>query len=158
MRTNFNFKAEWAVAIQMLSADIRLSVYETILSMGLHDISLADALDANGTVINDEDAMNLLINVEKVLTRRRRARERAAARRRATAENNRISGNASGSSNDNAQPTPVIDTKAPIAHSDTNPDTDHGANSVMPTHDGPVKKTGHKRRHKRKHKSSRARH
>jgi len=83
MRTNFNFKAEWAVAIQMLSADIRLSVYETILSMGLHDISLADALAANGTVINDEDAMNLLSNVEKVLTRRRRARERAAARRRA---------------------------------------------------------------------------
>jgi len=89
MRTNFNFKAEWAVAIQMLSADIRLRVYEIILSMGIHDISLADALADGGMEIADEDAMNLLISVEKVLARRRRARERAAARRlaKSTAEN-----------------------------------------------------------------------
>jgi len=81
MRKNFNFKAEWAVAIQSLGADIRLCVYQVILTMGLHEMSLSEALAVDGVVINDDDAMNLLVGVEKVLARRRRARERAAARR-----------------------------------------------------------------------------
>jgi len=81
MRKNFNFKAEWAVAIQMLGKDIRLCVYQIILTMGLHDVSLDDAMAANGVAVSDSEAMNLLVSVEKVLMRRRRARERAAARR-----------------------------------------------------------------------------
>jgi len=89
MRKNFNFKAEWAVAIQMLSADMRLCVYQIILTMGLHDVSLDNAIATNGVTISDSDALNLLINVEKILTSRRRARERAAARRLARATETR---------------------------------------------------------------------
>jgi len=81
MRKNFNFKAEWAIAIQTLCTDLRLRVYQVIITMGFNDMSLDEALADMNVAISDSEALNLLAEVDKVLKRRRRARQRAAARR-----------------------------------------------------------------------------
>jgi len=140
MRKNFNFKAEWAIAIQSLHVDMRLCVYQIILTMGLNDVSLDDAIAANGAVIHDQESMALLADVEKILIRRRRARERAAARR--LAKSTQLSPSPS-------PETTTTETTSPEATSpDTpSPDTTTEAISIIPRH----------RRHKHKKRKSRTR-
>jgi len=162
MRKNFNFKAEWAVAIQMLRADMHLTVYQVILTMGLHDVSLEEAVAANNAVISDPDAMNLLLNVEKILTRRRRARERAAARRLARAANTPAPAantpvpavvNTPVKANSTAKPASTATEPAPISATDNNPApsiTDHTPADATPT-------PPRHRRHKHKKRKSRIR-
>jgi len=100
MRTNFNFKAEWMLAIDSLDADCKLIVFQIISIMGLHDVDIDEAFDIAGLAtddIEDVDALKLLNDVEKVMRRRRRARQRAAMKRlaakNAKADDEKITGN-----------------------------------------------------------------
>jgi len=158
MRKNFNFKAEWAVAIQMLRADLRLCIYQIILTMGLNDVSLEEAIAENGAAISDSEAINLLINVEKVLARRRRARERAAARRlaRAAAGNNPENNTnpEHTTSHGNSGHTPAVETRETEIHGATAV-TDAAPPSDSAKNTGPAPNTPRRRRHKHKKRKSR---
>jgi len=83
MRTNFNFKSQWLEAVNSVDASFRLMVFQVISFMGIQDVDLDEALSALGVVVDDDGVMALLLDVDKVLRRRRRARERAALRREA---------------------------------------------------------------------------
>jgi len=84
MRKNFNFKADWTLAVANLDMQFRLQVYSIIMYMGFHDVDLAEAMADLAFDITDARCLELLTGVEKVLRRRRRARVRAALRRQAS--------------------------------------------------------------------------
>jgi len=148
MRKYFNFKADWMLAIENLPADCRLAVFQIISVMGLHDVDIDEALSIEGIAVDNADAMALLAEVEKVMRRRRRARQRAALRRKAIANADK-----GADCNDNNSCEQAADVDAAVIDSSTQ--TAGSATTYVDNItnvNSSLKKESHKR-HKRRHKN-----